>query len=177
MGSWQREEPAIINRSIQPASAPESGAHPESLPPPPGQGEWPFRSYLELVALASAPSRARRHLKATLDEWGLQDLAEDAEVALSELATNALTAPQAHDESPAVIRLSLLGDTGRLVVEVWDGSPFPPVLTCAPATAERGRGVWLVAELSSNWGWYKRPGTGGKCVWAEFRKPSPGEQP
>jgi anti-sigma regulatory factor (Ser/Thr protein kinase) len=170
MGSWQRQESAIISGGTQPAPAPETGVRPESRPPAPGNGEWPYRSYLELPALTSAPSRARRHMKARLDEWGLKNLSEDAELALSELATNALAAPQALDESLALIRLWLLGDAGRLVIEVWDGSLQPPVLTHASVTAEHGRGVWLSAELSSDWGWYRRPGIGGKCVWAEFRK-------
>lgn len=101
-------------------------------------------------------------------EWGLSDLSEDAEIVVSELATNALLAP-ALGKDPALIRLWLLGAASQLVVVVWDGSRQPPELIHAPVMADNGRGVWLVSELSSDWGWYEHPEMGGKCVWAQFR--------
>jgi hypothetical protein len=91
------------------------------------------------------------------------------EVVVSELATNALLAPAALDEGPALIRLWLLGGASQLVVVVWDGSRQPPGLMRAPVMAESGRGVLLVSELGSDWGWYEHTEMGGKCVWAEFR--------
>jgi hypothetical protein len=133
-----------------------------------------LRSYLELAALETAPSCARLHAKARLAEWGLSAIVDDAEVVVSELVTNALLAPPELEESPALIRLWLLGAASQLVVVVWDGSRQPPELTQVPAMAENGRGVWLISMLSSDWGWYWHPGMGGKCVWAEFRIPAPG---
>jgi hypothetical protein len=43
----------------------------------------------------------------------------------------------------------------RLRVDVYDTSPSPPVLTNAPADAEAGRGLVLVAELSAERGSYR----------------------
>jgi anti-sigma regulatory factor (Ser/Thr protein kinase) len=180
MSSWHRTGPAVNDGKYpQPEFIPRSIPPPKALPPAPwqgqdGRGDWPLRSYLELAALETAPSCARLHAKARLAEWGLSALADDAELVVSELVTNSLLAPPELEENPALIRLWLLGAVGQLVVVVWDGSRQPPELAQVPAMAENGRGVWLISELSSDWGWYGHPDMGGKCVWAEFRIPSPG---
>jgi hypothetical protein len=44
--------------------------------------------------------------------------------------------------------------------------PSPPVLTNAPADAEAGRGLVLVAELSAEWGSYRT--LVGKVVYFTF---------
>lgn len=156
-----------------------SAPPPKELPAAPWQGQdgrenWPLRSYLEFAALETAPSCARLHAKVMLAEWGLSAVVDDAELVISELATNALLAPPGPEESPALIRLWLLGAESHLVVVIWDGSRQPPELAQVPAMAENGRGVWIVSQLSTDWGWYEHPGIGGKCVWAEFGIPASG---
>ena len=121
----------------------------------------------------TAPPCARLHAKAKMTEWGMAILSDDTELIVSELTTNALTASEATGEHSTVIRLWLLSDTSRLVIVVWDGSLRPPTFTEAPATAEHGRGLQIVAAVSSDWGWYGRTDIGGKCVWAEVRKGQP----
>jgi anti-sigma regulatory factor (Ser/Thr protein kinase) len=135
---------------------------------------WPCRSYLEFAALPTAPSCARLHTRAMLAEWALAIPGDDADLVVSELTTNALEASAEISESPAIIRLWLLSDGNRLVVVVWDGSSRPPALTRAAVTHEHGRGLQIVAAVSSDWGWYGRTDMGGKCVWAEIRQ-SPDE--
>ena len=53
---------------------------------------WPLRSYLELGALPTAVPCARLHARHLLWEWGLNGLAADTELLVSELATNAVKA-------------------------------------------------------------------------------------
>jgi hypothetical protein len=55
-------------------------------------GEWPLRSFLELGALPSAVPCARYHCRQVLWEWRLTGLAQSAELLVSELVTNAITA-------------------------------------------------------------------------------------
>jgi hypothetical protein len=52
--------------------------------------QWPLRSYLELGALPTAVPCARLHARHLLWEWGLNGLAADAELLVSELVTNAV---------------------------------------------------------------------------------------
>ncbi|TQF06323.1 ATP-binding protein [Kitasatospora acidiphila] len=51
-----------------------------------------------------------------------------------------------------------------LLIEVTDSSELTPVRRCASELDEGGRGLLLVQELTSLWGWH--PVEGGKVVWA-----------
>src|SRR5208282_6845994 len=70
--------------------------------------QWPLHSFLELGALAGAVPCARLHARHVLWEWGLNGLAPDSELLVSELVTNAVKATAGHDE--AAVRLRLSGD-------------------------------------------------------------------
>ena len=75
-------------------------------------------------------------------EWHLTGLAHTAELLVSELVTNAITASRsAGGDSP--VPLLLLSDIGRVVVMVWDASPNlsvrEPSTTRRPAGACCGR--------------------------------------
>jgi len=68
------------------------------------------------------PARAaRRRLRAAVQEWGLEELAESGELVVSELVANA----GAHAGPPITLTLGLVGQ--RLVIDVDDGSPTLPV--------------------------------------------------
>ena len=51
-------------------------------------------------------------------------------------------------------------------IEVVDDALGLPQAAVVPASAQRGRGLALVAALSSRWGYEKKPR--GKRVWAEL---------
>jgi len=53
---------------------------------------WPLRSYLELGALPTAVPCARLHARQLVWEWGLNGLAANTELLVSELVTNAVKA-------------------------------------------------------------------------------------
>jgi anti-sigma regulatory factor (Ser/Thr protein kinase) len=96
---------------------------------------WPLMSRLELAALPEAVPSARSHARDVLREWGMSELVADAELLLSELATNALRASEPlglpvrpPDEWMAEIGICLLADGARLRIEVWDQAAGFPVL-------------------------------------------------
>jgi hypothetical protein len=110
-------------------------------------------------------------------EWGQKSLTEDAELIVSELTTNAVTATQAID-SLHPVRLWLLSDGSRTLILMGDASPHPPrPVDPDEDEADGGRGLLLVEALSCNWGWYFLHTIDvTKVVWAELRIPLPADQ-
>jgi anti-sigma regulatory factor (Ser/Thr protein kinase) len=128
-------------------------------------GDCPASSRLDLRALPTAVPCARLHVRSRLHEWGLRPVAACAELVTSELVTNAISAVAGLPEP--LIRLRIAADRERVLVEVWDASaqrPAPRRPEPAELPAEGGRGLLLVAALSSDWGTY--PSRPGKVVWA-----------
>jgi Histidine kinase-like ATPase domain len=126
---------------------------------------WPLHSHLELAAIPGAAPRARHHTRRVLGDWDLGVLGEPAELIVSELVTNAIRACRtAGADRP--VRLRLASDRARVLIEVQDGSPQPPVPADATAEDESGRGLCLVEAMSAAWDWYPHRASGGKVVWA-----------
>jgi two-component sensor histidine kinase len=98
-----------------------------------------------------------------LHEWGLSSLADQTELMVSELVTNAVR--HAHGRR---IELRLIrGDT--LLCEVDDDDHTLPTLLSAGPTDEYGRGLRVVSRLAREWG-TSRTGS-GKTVWFEMTLP------
>ena len=134
--------------------------------------QWPLRNSLQLGALPTAAPCARLHAKHLLWEWGLEGIADTAELLVSELVTNGVKAAQSIEEKPPVwLRLST--NNIQLLIEVWDGNtllPNPRCLEDGPPALEDegGRGLFLVATLSDRWNWYLTQEPTGKVVWCEL---------
>ncbi len=135
-------------------------------------------SCLDLLPSLTAPGQARRHARAELEAWTISpDTIEITELIVSELMTNAVVAGDRPGEpgSPGLDRicLKLRSLPGRVVIEVSDQNPRPPILSDADGEAEDGRGLMLVQALSEEWGHYYPPG-GGKTVFSvlSIRDPS-----
>jgi anti-sigma regulatory factor (Ser/Thr protein kinase) len=136
---------------------------PRQASPPGDAAQWPFHSFLPLGALPGAVPCARLHTTAVLWEWSMEELAQPAELAVSELVTNAVRAstqaraarqaPGAPDGLP-VVALRLAGDGKHLLVEVSDHDPRPPVPTAVDPERDGGRGLLLVEAVSDRWGYY-----------------------
>ena len=119
------------------------------------------------LTLGSGPSgvhEARRWVIDTCVDIGRPDLIECAEMAVSEVVTNALL----HGESP--IRVRVRGTHEHPRVEVIDASREPPVLPGSEPLTEDddflltfGRGLDIVARCSSAWG--AEIEDDGKVVW------------
>ena len=85
---------------------------------------WPLRSSLELGALSSAVPCACLHVKHVLWEWGLNSLAERAELLVSELVTNAVNAASQPGQSISVNLTGTGTGTGtRVLIEVREAVP------------------------------------------------------
>jgi anti-sigma regulatory factor (Ser/Thr protein kinase) len=128
--------------------------------------------FLELAALPSAPFWARSQTRRVLRRWLLPiDTIETAELLASELVANAAKfsdptwfRPRYSDlMQVARISYSLRYSPGRLIIEVGDSDPNPPVLTDADLDAENGRGLMLVQAMSKEWSYYLTPH--GKIVY------------
>jgi anti-sigma regulatory factor (Ser/Thr protein kinase) len=126
---------------------------------------WPLHSHLDLAARPGAVPSARRHARRVLADWDLGALGETAELVVSELVTNAIQARPAAWAHRRV-RLRLASDRARLLIEVQDGSPEPPMPADASAEDESGHGLCLVEAMSAAWDWYPHRASGGKVVWA-----------
>lgn len=143
-------------------SAPEEGAAPA----------WPLRTSLQLFPFPTATPCARLHTKQVLWEWGFDDVAETAELLVSELVTNAVKAArEMGGDVPVWMRVS--GDKDRICIEVWDSNPRPPAAVTPDAGPpdpyeEGGRGLFLVQRLSLRWNWHSTREPAGKVVWCEL---------
>jgi anti-sigma regulatory factor (Ser/Thr protein kinase) len=118
---------------------------------------WPLAGH--------AVREARRELRDTLAEWGLDGLADCAELVLSELMTNAVR----HAGSPRgrLVETRYERVAGSCVrIEVHDANDGVPQMRRAGEDDEGGRGLALVDALTGRrWGVGSRQGV-GKLVWA-----------
>lgn len=130
-------------------------------------------AYVELAALPVTPFWARRLTAAVLGAWQIAtETVDTAELLVSELVTNAIKmagpgpgqlAGSWPDDAER-IRLTLRLLPGRIVIEVFDNDPNPPILADADTYAENGRGLLLVDALSKEWSYFFPP-SGGKVVY------------
>lgn len=141
---------------------------------------WPLQSYLELGVLPTAVPCARGHARLVLAEWGLQELADPAELVVSELVTNGIRASRGlvgsrfggrWSAGMPPVRLWLLSDHRTVLLQVWDGNNRMPTRQELDPESEGGRGLWLVEALSEDWGAFQPEHASGKVVWAAVVKP------
>ena len=141
---------------------------PQAHPGQPSSGAGPALrvSELQLGCLPTAVACARAHASAVLHEWGLDMLADDTALVVSELITNAYQASVVLPGRPP-IALRLRDGHRSVVIEAWDHSPADPGPSGHPdPEAEIGRGLAIVAALAHRWG-VERLGYRCKVVWAE----------
>ena len=86
------------------------------------------------------------------------DTIEIAVLLVSELVTNAVSAMAEAATDVSCIDLSLRLFPARLLVEVADSSPRPPVLSLSGPDASTGRGLAIVDRLSQQWGYFRHNG-------------------
>ncbi|MET9434921.1 SpoIIE family protein phosphatase [Streptomyces sp. NPDC006551] len=114
---------------------------------------WDLADDLEVVG------RARALATRQVGAWGLDgDLSFTTELVVSELVTNAIR----YASGP--IQLRLIRDRS-LICEVSDTGHTSPHLRRAGNEDEGGRGLFLVAQMTQQWG--TRYTSTGKTIWAE----------
>jgi hypothetical protein len=171
----------ITARPWSSAAVPRRPARPVALPlpwadgRPAGARDWPLRSYREYGARPESAHQARKHAAAVLRRWRMPALRDIVVLLVSELTTNAIQASAAGPArppgtgaaaAPPVIRLWLLADRARVMIQVWDGDRRTPVLRAVDHGAQTGRGLLIVETFSAEWGCYTVAGLDGKLVWA-----------
>ncbi|NGO45539.1 ATP-binding protein [Streptomyces ureilyticus] len=103
----------------------------------------------------------RKAAAAQLDQWGMREAAEEAELLVTELATNVIK--HVGEGTSATLILELQRE--RLRVEVHDKSREIPSLRTTDCDEECGRGLHLLAALAVDWGTVLS--AAGKSVWCE----------
>jgi len=129
---------------------------PSARPPAaPDRFAWDLDSVAELPLVRA---RVRAHLAGPRQG----DLRDRLVLALDEMASNALR------HGGGRVRATVRPLAGAWLVEVRDGAPdSPPTPAVGRDPSEGGLGLYLIAELAADHGWYVTGGT--KHVWAVLR--------
>jgi len=118
---------------------------------------------IRLPDSVQAPATARTFLRGAACSTHHAQVLDEAELLVSELATNAVL----HGAPPITVRVECDGSDG-LHVSVTDGDPEPPLPREAGPEDGSGRGIRLVDVISDRWGVHPHPGD-GKEVWFQLR--------
>lgn len=122
---------------------------------------------LVLPAGLASVREGRIFARDVVTQWDLQSLADDVQLGVSELVTNAVR----HAGTDVVMTMRL---DDKLVIEVQDSDPelrHPAVPTKDPL-ATSGRGLQIVSAVSADWGVRSVPT--GKVVWFALALPDSG---
>jgi len=104
---------------------------------------------LDFTAEPAEVAALRRVMRLHLRIWGLYDIADDAQLCVSELVSNVVN--HVGIGTPATLAVSMM-DT-RLRIEVHDPDTRAlPTLIAKECDAEEGRGMALVDALAVRWG-------------------------
>ncbi|GHF74061.1 hypothetical protein GCM10010218_63980 [Streptomyces mashuensis] len=128
----------------QPRHLPPSTEPPAGCPPPLRQRRWCLRRTSTMT-----PCLARRRVREALRDWGITERAEDAELIVSEMVTNAVL----HGGGRTVV-VAVAADSQAIRLGVTDrGRPRGPIvpLRAAPDD-EYGRGLALIAATANDSG-------------------------
>ncbi|MEV0598420.1 SpoIIE family protein phosphatase [Streptomyces sp. NPDC050315] len=116
----------------------------------------------EFEADPATVAQARKATTEQLGRWDLEELAFTTELVVSELVTNAIR------YAGGPIQLRLIRDQ-TLICEVSDTGHTSPHLRHAASDDEGGRGLFLIAQMTGQWGTRYTPT--GKTIWAEQALP------
>lgn len=113
---------------------------------------------LHLPEHPTAAGLARRHVRAELQAWGLQDMLDEVLLLTTELVTNVLV------HAASAPRLVVEREGAGVRITVLDDSPVLPAPRRFSTAATTGRGCQLLEELADEWDAERRE-SGGKAVW------------
>lgn len=121
-----------------------------------------WRAVVDVPGTRRGPAAARAVVAAVLEGWGLQSVAADAELVVSELVTNAVL----HAPGIDTYELELLRLANGVRLCLADGSPIRPTVFDVSSTSGSGRGMQIVQALGARWGTDEH--RGGKRVWVDL---------
>ena len=135
-------------------------------------GDPLLTAHFDLSATRRAPSQVRQLVADTLSGGaapaGATRLIYTAQLLVSELVTNAVM------HARTELHLGISGDGRTLLFTITDGHPDPPPdRPSVPATIdatdldyeESGRGIAIIVELATDFGWRRRDNGAGKVMW------------
>lgn len=148
-----------------------------------GRAGSPSAAHVAVFRFPADPAAsplARHFVRGVLGEWRLAQAADVAELLTSELVGNAIDACADADgydgRLAGCVEVGLTAECGRLLVEVADADPRPPVPRDPGPDDEGGRGLLLVEGLAERWGHHAASRGGGrplgKVVWFEIAIPA-----
>jgi anti-sigma regulatory factor (Ser/Thr protein kinase) len=117
----------------------------------------------ELLADLASARQARAAVRQALADWGMDHLADDAELLASELVANAAEHADGEPIGLALRRHAEPSEQPGITCEVTDTSPAMPRRTEPGPDAERGRGLAIVDALAQSSG--VRASDTGKTTW------------
>ena len=121
----------------------------------------PTELYQRRVRLSGEPTaaaEARSQVRAAIRDWKVPVDPDIAILLTSDLVTNAIT----HGDGET-LTLAIRCSRGHLRIDVYDQSRYLPVGVNEPVDPGTGRGLVLVAALSSEWGSFRTPA--GKAMY------------
>ncbi|MET7850511.1 ATP-binding protein [Streptomyces avermitilis] len=127
-----------------------------------GNCEPGLRCVMPFEAAPAELRLLRKKLRGMLGEWGASAVSEEAELVVTELATNVIK----HVGEGAAATLVLEPRRGRLRLELHDKSHTVPSPASESWDAECGRGLHLLSAMSLEWGTLLT--ATGKAVWCEL---------
>ncbi|MGW7411403.1 ATP-binding protein [Streptomyces sp. NPDC054863] len=130
----------------------------------------PARCVLAFEAKPAKMGTLRKSVREQLTQWGVPDLVDEAELAVTELATNVIKHVGEHSAATLVMEASIT----TLRVEVHDTSHRPPAFGDPECGVECGRGLHLLAGMALDWGTVQT--ATGKAVWCEFSRSAYGQR-
>lgn len=103
----------------------------------------------------ASPGKARATTRWFLGNCPVtEDVTEAAVFVTSELVANAVEAMQVKAANGPCVEVSWRMFADRLLIEVTDSSPLPPMQGSPDAAAEDGRGLAAVDGLTADWGFF-----------------------
>jgi anti-sigma regulatory factor (Ser/Thr protein kinase) len=124
-----------------------------------------LRRSMELPCELQSVTVARHFVRDSLLEWGMPQLADDAQLGVSELVANAVR----HARTPVELTVELDAGVRFAVRDRHPELRRPSTGAQVDSFAENGRGLQLVAAISSDWGISARGD--GKVIWFALNAP------
>jgi anti-sigma regulatory factor (Ser/Thr protein kinase) len=116
------------------------------------------RRCVRLTREPAAVAEARSHVREVIHAWKVPVDPDIAILLASDLVTNAIT-----HGSGETVTLAIRCARDHLRIDVYDTSGSLPMTEVEPADTKAGRGLVLIATLSTEWGSFHTPA--GKAVY------------